>query len=341
MPSRSTLLDIGNDDRTRNQVLWAAAAVAFLVVASSLVLMRIEDWDFWRSLFFTLITITTVGYGDEGISPDGQKFASFLMVVGIGLTTYLFALMVQWILMSRFAWRKRMQKRIDQLEGHTIVCGFGRMGRPTCRELAAARSKFVVIDNVKEHFADAVEAGYLALEGNAVDDSVLIEAGIERAAHLVASVADGSQNIVITLSARALKHDVHVVARAERNDEERKLLRAGAQRVVRPFESGGLAIANSSLRPHAAALFDELIDSGLGLSFGEVNVHAGSALDGVCLADYGRSDGDQINFVALKRDEKDLEITPRGSEELAPGDVLVVAGDPSQVELMVERGCVD
>ena len=122
-------------------------ALACVMLGGTVGLAIIEGWDLWRSFFFTLITITTVGYGDEGISDAGRKFTTMLLIVGIGVVSYTFALIVQSAVTAELAWRKRMQKRIDRLRNHTIVCGFGRMGKTVCEQLAAAHEPFVVIEH--------------------------------------------------------------------------------------------------------------------------------------------------------------------------------------------------
>ena len=312
----------------------ALLALVALIGLSTAAFIAIEGWSVAESLYFTILTITTVGYGDPGLSTSGRWVAQILMVAGIGLCTYTLALVVHATAVTEIARRKHMLKRIEELSGHTIVCGFGRMAAPLCADLREAGVAFAVVEQDEQAFLRAREAGFLAIHGLASEDDVLAAAGIAVAAHLVAAVDEGSENIVITLSARALNPDVCIIARAERDEETRKLVRAGATHVVRPYASGGREISNRILRPRLAELLGAFVDVDLGLTFGEVCVVEGSALAGVELGSYGRDAGSKLSFVALKREGKELLLQPRGATELEPGDVLVVAGDPGQLAAM-------
>ncbi|HVS17009.1 MAG TPA: potassium channel family protein, partial [Planctomycetota bacterium] len=236
----------------RRRLALAVAALLAVVLWGTLGLMWIEGWDFTQALYFTLITVTTVGYGDEGIGPSGRIFAMLFLVVGIGVCSYSFANLVQGMVADKLAWRRRMQAKIEALGSHVIVCGFGRMGSIVCRELLAAGRPFVVVEQHEQAWHAAIDAGYLALQGSASDDEVLEAAGIARATHLVSVVDSIEENIAISLSARYLNPALHIQARAERPAEERKLRRAGADRVVSPFHAGGLEVATALLRPKVA-----------------------------------------------------------------------------------------
>ncbi len=296
----------------------------------------IEGWDFWRALFFTLITITTVGYGDEGISDAGKKFASILLVGGIGVASYTFALIVQTAVTSQFAWRKKMQKHIDQLAKHTLVCGFGRMGREVSNQLATMNIPFVVIDRDPKAFFEACELGYLAVEGAASEDEVLEKAGIASAAHVVCLVPSAAENIVITLSARELRRDIPIISRAERNEEVKKLRLAGATRIVSPYKSGGLEIANAIVRPTVADFIarSQLADSDV--AFSDFVIGDRSPLVGRLLAEVGKSEGTRLSFVAMERPGEAAMIPPSGALALEAGDHLIVAGDPLQIDALRE-----
>lgn len=318
----------------RRRLVKAAVMLACLVLGGSVALMRIEDWTFWRSFFFTLVTITTVGYGDQGISLAGERFALVLLVLGIGLASYTFALFVQSVVSDQFAWRRRMRARIEQLKGHTIVCGNGRMGRTVCEELEAHGVPFVVLDSDPEAVSWAIERGWAAIPGQASDDEVLIEAGIERAAHVVIAFDSQQENIVAALSARELNPRAQILARAEREGEVRKLMRAGATRTVSPYHLCGVEVANAITRPKVA---DFLARSGRAKSdvaLAEVEVEPGSALVERELREIGRCEATQVSFVTLERKGHPPMTPPRGSERLCPGDLLIVAGDPTQIAWM-------
>ena len=321
--------------RHLTQALLMLACVTFGGTAGFVI---IEEWSFWRALFFTLITITTVGYGDEGISETGKKFATLLLVGGIGVASYTFALVVQTAVASQFAWRKGMQKRIDQLRQHAIVCGFGRMGRTLCARLRKLGVPFVVIERDQERFHQACDEGYPALEGSGSDDETLELAGIQRATHLVNLISSAAESIVVTLSARQLCSALTIITRAEREEDVRKLKLAGATRIISPYRSGGVEVANLITRPHVADFLARSSVDDSDVALADVEVAAGSTLVGRSLSDYGREEASRISFVALGREGEAVRIPPRGKEVLEAGDRLIIAGDPEQIARMREHG---
>ena len=160
-----------------------------------------NDWTVWQALFFTLITITTVGYGDEGVSRSGEVFAAFLLLGGIGTATYTLTTLVQMAVGYQSDWKRIMQKEIDRLTGHYLICGFGRMGQTVSDELHAADIPFVVIDSDRDAYELATERGYLALCGNSSDDEIIDQAGIRRAAGIICVCGADSDNLLVTLIA--------------------------------------------------------------------------------------------------------------------------------------------
>lgn len=325
--------------RSRRQIASAVLAFLCVVAGGTAAFSWVEKWSVGQSLYFTLVTVTTVGYGDEGISDAGRAVAAVLLLGGIGIATYTFALIAQTAVSTQLAWRKRMQSRILRLENHVIVCGFGRMGQTICAELLSSERAFVVIERDPAAFDKACECSYLVVEGDAGRDEVMVSAGIERASHVVSAVDSESENIVITLTARELRPGMPIIARAEWEEEVRKLRRAGATRMVSPFRSGGIEVANAIVRPKVADFLARSTRSESDVALTEVVIEEGSPLAGVSLAEYGRCEGSRISFVALERPGKDVTIPPRGSEVLLPGDLLIVAGHPEDVVRMRDRGC--
>lgn len=318
----------------RRRLVRAVMALVGILSVGVGGLMWIEGWDFWRAFFFTLITVTTVGYGDEGISDAGERFAILLLVGGIGTASYTFALVVQTMVSNQFAWKRRMHTRINKLEGHVLVCGFGRMGRTICEELVATGTPFVVIEVDARAATTAIEMGFPVVQGSAIEDEVLIEAGIERATHMVCATDQESENIVATLSARQLRSDITIIARAERPEEIRKLRLAGASRTVAPFHLGGIEIANAITRPRVAEFLAASVRAESEVGLAEISIGADSPLVGRTLSDCGRAEASRISFVTLERAGEPPFTPPRGTLALAAGDLLIVAGDPDQIRWM-------
>lgn len=314
----------------------------FLFMAVCLVgsagFMWIEGWSFEESLYFTLISITTVGYGDQGASDTGKLYALVVVLSGFGITTYTFSLLMQRAVSNGLRWRDRMQAQIDALTGHSIVCGYGRMGRTICAELAHENASFVVIEEGEKQYEKAVEDGVLVLRGSAADDEVLERAGVRQAAHIVSAVDGEMENIAVTLSASELNPDIEIIARAERDSEVRKLFRAGATRTVSPFRAGGLDAANALLRPAIADCLMHTSEEDCPVELAQVPVEPGSILDGDELARFGQDQGRDAAFVALQHAGGELTISPSGSTRLRAGDTLIVAARPDRVPALRSMG---
>jgi len=311
--------------------------MATVIVGGTVGFASVEQWSYWQSLYFTLITVTTVGYGDEGLSEEGRKFATLVLLGGVAAFSYSLATIVQISVAHQLAWRKRMQKKIDRLSGHTIICGYGRMGISVVTHLEEQGAPFVLIERDPAAFQRAVDRGYLALEGKGTDDEMLLAAGIERASHIIGGVDSVADNMVIAMSARELNPDLVIIARAETDGDTRKLRRAGVDRLLCPFRSGGREVADLITKPRVADFLARASTGRGDLVLAEVEVEEDSGLVGVTVAEHGRREGSRISYVALDREGEGTTIPPRGVEVLRAGDRLIVAGDPEQINAMMVR----
>ena len=227
-----------------------------------------------------------------------------------------------------------MQSRINKLEGHAIVCGFGRMGRTICEELTSAGTEFVVIDSDPATATNALEKGYPVVQGTATEDEILIEAGIMRAAHVVCAMNRESENIVSTLSARQLRPEISIIARAERPEEIRKLRLAGATRTVAPFHLGGIEIATAITRPKVADFLAASTRSESPVVLAELEIEEGSELCGRTISECGSSIASHVSFVTLERPGDEPRTPPGGTIAFKAGDHLILAGDPEEIRAM-------
>ena len=229
--------------------LAALAALVLLAVAGY---VAIEGWSLLDAAYMTILTFTTVGYEEvHPLSPTGRLFTMLVMVAGVGVMLYILTAVVhvvvaEEVLRSMFR-RHRMRSRTSRLKGHFIICGFGRVGRAVALTLRERSQPFVVIDRNAEALAEAEEMGMLYVQGDPTRDDDLLAAQVERAAGLVATTGDDADNVYISLTARGLNPDLHVVARASRPDAEEKLRRAGADEVVSPYAIGGRHMALTAM----------------------------------------------------------------------------------------------
>ena len=335
----TTVLDYGsvvNDDHQHKMLRATVSLALVLAVGTGGFMILQEDWGFWKSLYFTVITITTVGYGDYGLSPAGERFTTILLLGGIAAVTYSFGQFVQAVVGYHFAWRLRMQQQVDKLSCHYIVCGAGRVGRAVCDRLADKGMPFVIVEKDPERYNRAIAQGHMAVHGSATDDETLIKAGIERAGGIVCAASADGENLVITLSARELNPDIPIVSRGGEEDSVRKFKRAGASHVVSPAANGGKDIANLLLHPHLSEFLLDSHGSNAGYVLDDVSIEPKSALVGMTLREYGGKERSVV-FVAIKHADGTTRVRPTAQEAFQPGDIVIVAGEADAVRRMAEH----
>lgn len=250
-----------------SRLLRAIVILLSVVVMGVIGYMTIEGWSFLDSLFMTVITITTVGFNEvRPLSNGGEIFTIILIVVGVGGALYTLTALVEYILEGEFRgtlWRRRMKNSINHMSAHFILCGYDRVGREVARRFKEEGVKFVVVDRDEVASRKAEEEGCLYVTGDASSDTVLKEAGVERAKGVVVATGDDAENIFITLTARSVRPDIFVVARSSSKETEPKLRKVGADRVISPHSIGGRRMALLALRP-ASVEFVDMLMGGLG-----------------------------------------------------------------------------
>jgi voltage-gated potassium channel len=243
------------------RVLPALYVLAIIIASGIAGYIVIERWSFIDALYMTILTVTTVGYGEvQPLSQGGKVFSVVLMTGGVGGVLYTLSLLIQYLLEGQFGItirRRRMKTDITRLKEHFILCGYGRMGKEIAYSFNDKGIPFVVIENSQERAARAGEDGYLYLQSDATSDEVLKEARIESARGLVAAVGSDVDNTYITLSARGLSPDLFITARACSPGDDVKLKRAGANRVVSPHRIGARRMAMLALHPAAVDIKEE------------------------------------------------------------------------------------
>src|SRR5215210_1240866 len=232
---------------TLRRVWIAFLALGVITTVGAAGYMLLEGWSFMEALYMTVITLTTVGYKEvRELDTVGQLWTMALLITGVGTLFYAAVssveLAVEGAVRGYFG-RRRMRAEISKLNGHYILCGFGRVGCQVAREFALDGVPFVVVDNDSQRVEDCLSEGYLAMLGEASEDAVLEEAGIRRAKGLVASVDSDADNVFVVLSARKMSPSLHIVARASADESAAKLEIAGADRTLSPYAVGGRSLA--------------------------------------------------------------------------------------------------
>jgi voltage-gated potassium channel len=292
--------------------LQAAGTIGFVLT---------ENVSVWRGFTWTLDTIATIGSIPEPDGTGGQIVKVLLIMLGVGTLFYALITVAEFFVaghLSEILDQRRTLRRVSQLSDHHIICGFGRVGRQVARDLAAAGQRFVVVDPLTENRDLAEELGVQFLLGRPSDDEMLREAGIERARAVLACVDDDAENIFICLTARELRSDVTVVARASVADSEKKLLRAGADRVISPYKSSGAEMARLALHPQVAGVVDVAPE----YRMEEIEVTAGCEAEGREIGDIRGT----TTIAALRGPDGEVRPQPPGNTVLHPGDVLVAMG---------------
>lgn len=307
----------------------------------------LEGWTPLEALFMTVITISTVGYGEvRALSPTGQVFSIVLIVCGVGTAMYALSGVGQYIIEEQLGTtlrRRRMLNKIAKLEKHFIICGYGRVGQEIAHQFKREKVPFAIIEANPDVVSQMEAEGYLHLHGDATNDEMLQAAGIERARALVIALPNDADNTYVALSARRLRPDLLIIARTSSSDSEPKLKRAGADRVVTPHRIGGRRMAMLALHPLAVDFVDSIIHSPTEeLMMEEIRVTDASPLVGVTIEE-GEHRTKGIRILALKKANGTLIQVPSRNTLIEAGDELVIVGTEQQLEVleMVCTACTE
>ncbi len=299
----------------------------------------IEGWSWFDSVYMVVMTMATVGYREvHELSQAGRTFNLFLMVFGVGSVFFTIGTLTQTLLefeLEKVFGTKRMQREIEKLSGHYILCGAGRVGHSAGRELARKPVPFVVIEADRKRLEEE-PTEWLLLEGDATQEKVLRQAGIERAAGLVAATTTDATNIYIVLTARALNPKLKIIARASEEGAEKHLKTAGADSVISPYKSAGHRVAQSFLRPHVVDFLDIAVDRDIHeeMVIEEILVDARSRLAGTTVGSSYIHRDMGIMILAIKRADGRPCFNPTANEPIGAGDNLIVMGEAVKMPML-------
>lgn len=326
-------------EELRKRLVLSAALIALIVSFGTIGYMGIEGWNFIDSLYMTIITLTTVGFKEvNDLSLSGRIFTIVLLIVGVGTVFYTLGIGAKIIVegeLQEVYGRRRLEKKLKDLRDHYIVCGYGRMGKIVARELKHEKLKFVVMEK-NEALLDSDEKNEtLIIQGDATSDDLLKKAGIERAKCLISVLSTDAENLYVVLSARVLKPDLLIVARAGEEGSEQKLLRAGADRVVSPYHIGGLRMAHSVLKPAVVDFIEFATKSGnIDLQIEEITIREGSQLVNLSLDECGIGRDLGIIIVAIKQKTGEMKFNPTFRTAIQAGDTLIAVGETSKLAIL-------
>jgi voltage-gated potassium channel len=327
-------------DAVTSRRIWLWFAVVLTAVAiGTLGYVLLEGWSAMDAFYMTVITMTTVGFREVNeLDTSGRLWTMVVVVAGVGIIFGSLGIVAETALSEVASGRreaKQMRDAVDALRDHYIVAGYGRVGTTTARELVHSGQRLVVIDVRPESLAVAQHDGHLVVEGDATSDATLHAAGIDRARGLITTIDSDANNVYVTLSARALNPGLFIVARANAEGSEGKLLQAGADRVVSPYIRAGRQIAELAIRPRVADFIDAALSHGqLAFSMEELEVAAGGPLDGRTV---GQLRDEGIFTLAIAAGPKAYEANPTADRVLVAGESLVVSGSADTLRTLRER----
>ncbi len=296
------------------------------------------DFDLLDSFYMSVISITTTGFKEvKPLSDSGKLFTIFLIITGVLSIAYTGGKAAQILIEKEFFRRRKMFKSVGKLKNHYIVCGYGRMGKQICETLAVNKKPFVVIEKDPKEIVHLSESEMLFIEGDATNDEVLLAGGIENAKGLVAAIQSDAENVFTTLSAKELNPDVYVVARAIEEGTESKLRKAGADRVVKPYELGGSRMVQLLLRPGVMDFIDVVArQKTSSIHLEEIELLENSKLVGKKLSETNIRRDLNIIVVGITRKDGNLIYNPKSDTVFELGDKLIVIGDYDNLETLIE-----
>src|SRR5580698_2385567 len=320
-------------DHLPRRLALIAIALTLTLAGGTLGFVLIEHYPLFDAFYMTLTTVTTVGYGEiHTLSHAGRVFNSFLIFFGVIVMLLAIGAMTQTIVeleFNQFFGKRRVKNMIQKLDGHIIICGFGRVGRGAAQELQTAGAKFVVVDRDDERVENAIKDGMLAVAADANRDETLNDVGINRARGLIATLASDADNLFLILSAKSLNPDLFLSARVAEEASEQKLRRAGANFVFAPYNSTGHRMAQALLKPHVQQ-FLEFTTQSMGLDAGIEQVLVGerSAFIEQSLAEMHMRKELGIIVLAIRKANGEMLFNPPAESKISGGDHLIVMGRP-------------
>jgi voltage-gated potassium channel len=314
-------------------------SVVLLVISGTVGYMYLENMSLLDALYMTVITVATVGFSEVRPLDDVGKIFTMVLIVG-GTGIFFFTLTNVAVFFVSGEWKEhweqqRNERMLRKLNDHFIICGYGRLGGSVAEELRTKTIPFVVIDNMIDNVLRARDEGFLAIKGNAADEEVLADAGLHRAKGLIAAAGNDAENVFIVLTARNLKPNLYIVARADCDESESKLRRAGAEKVVMLYRSAGKRMANLLTEPELEEYLDELSNvNNLNLQIAQYLVGDNSPLVGKSFQEVDLYNNHRINVVGYKLPGGELHTTPRPAEIIQKNGTIIVIGQGGDLEML-------
>ena len=321
---------------TKHVLMAIIFSIAIVAIGTS-GYMVIEGWSFLDALYMTVITYSTVGYGEiHAISELGRLYTIFLIFLGVGFFLYVAGAVIQFMVEGKIRTvmgRRKLDKKINHLKNHYIVCGYGRIGRVICDTLKKSPIELVVIENNEQLVPEMDTDNVLYLRGDASDESLLLKAGIQRAKGLVAVLGTDAENVFLVLTARQLAPKLIITARASDMDARKKIRAAGADIVESPYEMGATRMAQRITRPTVTTFLDLAFGSeSTDIQMEEIPITPGSSLHDVMLKDSGIRQNFNLIIIAIKKQDGKMIFNPSFEARITSGDTVIAVGESENLQ---------
>ncbi len=327
---------------SRDQYLGIAGIMGVLLVlplVATVAFMIVEGWSFLDSLYMSVITLTTVGFEEvHPLSAGGRIIVILYLVMGLGVFLFAVAQVGELVVGMQLGGRsekRKMKAAIDRLKEHVIVCGYGRVGRRLCAQLYQSEQDFVVIDRDSKAIAEARESGFLAVTGDATDDSQLEAAGVDRARGMAVVLPSDADNLYVVLSGRLLNQQIKILARSTDEKVADKLERAGANRVVSLYETSAMRMANLLINPDLEDFMQVFTSQGRKLNLAEIGITEDEPFCGKTLRETDFNTRG-ILIVGHQKPGRRIVLPPRPTDRIEAGDILIAFGDASSIAELIQ-----
>ena len=322
--------------KTTRHFFISVLIASLLIACGTVGYMAIEGWNLLDSLYMTIITLATVGYGEvHKLSDIGHIYTIVLIVVGVGFFLYVAGAVIQFMVEGRIRailGRRRLDRKISRLKNHHIVCGYGRIGKVICHKLLRENFNVVVIDKNPDLAGPLDGLGLVYICGDATDEVVLLKAGIQNARALIAALGTDTENVFLVLTGRQLAPKLKIFARTGSEAAKAKLTAAGANTVEAPYEIGAASMAQRIIRPTVTNFLElAFADHQKDIQMEEIPVSNLSRLNGIMLKDSGIRQKYNLIIIAIKRADDQMIFNPSFEAKIHAGDTVIAVGEPANL----------
>ena len=326
----------------KNKKFWIIIYFIALIVIGSLGYYIIggSKWTILDSLYMTIITLASVGYGEVHVLDNSGKVWSILLIIfGVTGVGALFRTINEEIIQSQLFWKNKMKKIISKLENHYIICGYGRMGAVIANELRSKNQKFIVIDNDEKKIEILRESGMVCLKGDATTEDTLFKAQIDKASGVAVVLDTDQDNLFVTMSIKTILPDIFLISRCAREENQAKLIRAGANKVINPYVSGGHRMAEILIKPQVEDSITVISpkNSKINLTIDEISLKGVDKYEGITIKDSGIRDKFDISVVGIMDDDGKSIMNPASSEVLRTNQTIILIGEIEKMDMFKQE----